>query len=293
MEKFKQNGNCFKYFFGNIIISGIIECRTGLHIGGSSDTIEIGGIDSLVMRNPFNHEPYIPGSSLKGKLRSIVEKIVSFNGQPLFANRDGGDRNHKVWRHECNDYTDAVECPLCRIFGSTGKKTEHNNFPALVLVRDCSLANPEDMEIEGIPVFEAKTENSIDRLTSAAHPRCIERVPAGAEFNFEIVYRVEKHGQKNNKSDTRDNLKFSESKNLKQDMASILNAMNILEYDGLGGNISRGYGQIAFNIQKVTGKKSDGTSLADINIPDIGWIKPADASTQVESFVEKFTSLYK
>lgn len=285
-----QNGNHYKYFHGNIIIAGMINCKTGLHIGGSSDTIEIGGIDSLVVKNPLNHEPYIPGSSLKGKLRSILEKIVSVNGTPLMAQRDGGDRNHKVWRHECDDYINAMNCPLCRIFGSTGKDMQHNNFPAQITVRDGRLANPEEMEDEGIPVFEAKMENSLDRLTSAALPRCVERVPAGAKFTFKIIYRVEKHGKKENETDDHCNIEFTGQDTLEQDMKHILNVMGMLEYDGLGGNISRGYGEISFGLQNIKGLKSNGTTIAEISVPDSTEIYPATALNNINSFVASFTS---
>lgn len=241
-----QNGNAIRFLHGHIIISGIISCRTGIFIGGADDTLQIGGIDKNVVRNPLTGEPYIPGSSLKGKLRSITEKIVKdAQGNPLQAKRPGGDKGKKVWRHECDDYTFANNCKLCRIFGSTGSGTANDNFPGALLVRDGTLSNRDDLMQDGLHVTEIKMENAIDRLTSAAHPRTFERVPAGAEFEFELVYRVETLEPDVNNMNG--NVKV-DSDRVKADITNLLNAMEILERDGLGGNISRGYGSVEFKV---------------------------------------------
>lgn len=245
-----QSGQAVRYLHGHIVISGIIYCRTGIFIGGAEDTLQIGGIDKSVIRNPLTDEPYIPGSSLKGKLRSITEKIVKdTQNNPLRANRHGGDREKKVWRHECDDYSDAKDCQLCRIFGATGfgtsESSANNNYPGALLVRDSTLAT-EDLMQDGFPITETKMENAIDRLTSAAHPRTFERVPAEAEFEFELVYRVETFEP--NSESMNGNVRL-DSNRVKADITNLLNAMEILEKDGLGGNISRGYGSIEFYIQ--------------------------------------------
>ena len=186
-----QNGNSIRFLHGHIIISGLIVCRSGILVGGAEDTLQIGGIDRSVIRNPLTGEPYIPGSSLKGKLRSITEKIVKGpNGSPLRANRRG-DNKDRIWRHECDDFNDGKNCQLCRLFGSIGREAENNNYPGALLVRDSSLSNTDRLLQDGLAITETKMENAIDRLTSAAHPRTFERVPAGAEFAFELVYRIE------------------------------------------------------------------------------------------------------
>lgn len=256
-----QNGNAIRFLHGHIIISGIISCKSGIFIGGADDTIQIGGIDKNVVRNPMTGEPYIPGSSLKGKLRSITEKIVKdANNNPLLAKRPGGDKGDKVWRHECDDYNIAKDCKLCRIFGSTGKGSQ-DNFPGALLVRDGNLSNTEQLMQDDLPVTEIKMENAIDRLTSAAHPRTFERVPAGAEFEFELVYRVETLEPN---SESMNGNVMVDSKRVKADITNLLNAMEILEKDGLGGNISRGYGSVEFTVNTFHGfdtksnKKGDG-----------------------------------
>ena len=247
-----QNGKTVRFLHGHIIISGVISCHSGIFIGGADDTLQIGGIDKSIIRNPLTDEPYIPGSSLKGKLRSITEKIVTdAANNPLRANRHGGDRDKKVWRHECDDFNAAKKCPLCRIFGATGSGTdENNNYPGALLVRDSSLFNPEGLLEDGLHITETKMENAIDRLTSAAHPRTFERVPAGAEFEFEMIYRIET--LEPDATPEKGNLSV-DSARVKEDVTNLLTAMDILEKDGIGGNISRGYGRIEFYVQNFQG----------------------------------------
>ena len=55
------------------VIEGDLELVTGLHIGAGNDEIRIGGIDNPVLKHPYSGQPYIPGSSLKGKVRSLLE----------------------------------------------------------------------------------------------------------------------------------------------------------------------------------------------------------------------------
>lgn len=251
-----QSGNSVRFLHGHIVIAGIIFCNSGIYIGGADDTLQIGGIDKSVIRNPLTDEPYIPGSSLKGKLRSITEKIVTdATNNPLRANRSG-DSNNKVWRHECDDFNDAKECPLCRIFGATAYGSEdNNNYPGALLVRDSMLSNKDALKEDGLPITETKMENAIDRLTSAALPRTFERVPAGAEFEFELIYRVETL-----ESDVEvGNANITvEVARVKEDITNLLVAMDILEKDGLGGNISRGYGRIEFEVEVFQGYNVNG-----------------------------------
>ena len=244
-----QTGNAIRFLHGHIMISGILSCHSGIFIGGAEDTLQIGGVDKSVIRNPLTGEPYIPGSSLKGKLRSTTEKIVTAShNQPLRANRPGGDREQKVWRHECDDFNDAQNCQLCRIFGATGSVATNDNYPGALLVRDCALFNKDDLLQDGLPIIETKMENAIDRLTSAAHPRTFERVPAGAQFAFELIYRIETL-----QPTTKNQNPSIDSQRVNTDITNLLNAMDILEKDGLGGNISRGYGSVEFVVKKFQG----------------------------------------
>lgn len=211
---------------GKAIIEGTILCRSGLHIGGSESALAIGGVDSAVIRDPLTNRPYIPGSSLKGKLRSLLERALSL---PL--NRSGGG----VSRHECNDGA----CPVCRLFGAAvdPQAEKRRNIPSRLIVGDAFLNEDSAAELEEIdgnlPYTEEKTENGLDRLTCAATPRQIERVPAGARFDFRILYTVENNEE------------------AAEDLDHLKALLRLLEDDALGGGGSRGNGRVSISIGKV------------------------------------------
>jgi len=214
---------------GKVIITGKIEAVTGLHIGAASTGLEIGGVDKVVVRNPLDNRPYIPGSSLKGKLRSLLERAGGFAdpAKRVWVKKD------EISMHLCG----KDDCYLCNIFGrNNGRQTTvtrqtfeiKRTQPTRLIVRDGWL---DETSLEGaetdLPYTEVKWEVGIDRITSAANPRQLERVPAGAVFSFEMIYTVY------NAAD-RDNLK------------RVFEAMRWLEDDTLGGQGSRGSGKIAF-----------------------------------------------
>ncbi|HAA82220.1 MAG: CRISPR-associated RAMP protein, Csm3 family [Thermotoga petrophila] len=220
---------------GKYIIKGKIILETGLRIGGQELGVNIGGIDNPVIRNPLTGEPYIPGSSVKGKMRSLMERLLNLDIS-----------GNKVRRHECEER----ECKVCRVFGSTSK--EGNNIPSRLLVRDAFLTEDSKTKLlsmeTDLPYTEWKTENALDRVTCKADPRSFERIPAGAEFEFEIIYTAENENH------------------IKEDLENIATALELLEDDYLGGNGSRGYGKVKFSIEKVIYKsagyyKGEGTPV--------------------------------
>ncbi|MEW6380265.1 MAG: type III-A CRISPR-associated RAMP protein Csm3 [bacterium] len=233
---------------GKIELTGTLKCLTGLHIGAAKENMEIGALDSPVVRDPVTLEPFIPGSSMKGKLRSLLEKAYP----DLLPNRDGGSY---ISRHECNDwekgennnknysrnftYPGAVSCPVCRLFGATGPGEKQRNFPSRLKVRDLKLKNSEKLKNidTGLLYTEWKFENSIDRITSAANPRSLERVPKGAEFTVSIIYDVE------------------DVSSLKDDMDNLKLAIQLLHDDALGGHGSRGYGQVKIDFDTIEAKR--------------------------------------
>ncbi|MBD3375869.1 type III-A CRISPR-associated RAMP protein Csm3 [candidate division KSB1 bacterium] len=257
---------------GNIVIQGTIEAETGLHIGASADTVEIGGIDSPVIKHPKTGAPYIPGSSLKGKMRSFMEKITAANDKNFRFNRNSGSGGNKILQHVCDDlnesYLDsnsessgAIKCPVCRVYGSTGGKTKErrgDNLPARIVVRDCSLVDKEKVMQDNLYLFEAKMENAIDRITAAASPRTFERVPAGAFFKFEIVYKVI--------ADFANDKLDKDEERVKKDIKNIFQVLSLIEKDGLGGSVSRGYGKVVFNVFEFDHFKVDGKT--DTFLPD-------------------------
>jgi CRISPR-associated protein Csm3 len=208
---------------GKIILKGRITCRTGLHIGAADSGLAIGGIDSAVIRDPLTNQPYIPGSSLKGKLRSLLERSLGME-----FNRKGG---RDVMRHECND----PACPVCRLFGASTEGQRGRNLPARLKVRDAFLTSDSESELaeveSGLPYTEWKTENGLDRITAAANPRQLERVPAGAVFAFEMVYDVEAPEE------------------AVQDLNHLASMIDLLEDDALGGGGSRGSGRVKIDLE--------------------------------------------
>ncbi len=229
-------------------VKGEIHCLTGLRIGGASEVIEIGGLDNPIIKHPITKEPYIPGSSLKGKMRSLLE---------LFE--DKVNNSGKV--HSCND----MDCPVCRLFGVSG--SEGSPFgPGRLIVRDARLLsiNGQPSWKEDLTQTEIKYENVINRIKGTAdHPRQMERVPAGAVFGFSMSYRV--FSVQNDKDSEPDN----GAKDLEL-FDTIFKCMRLLEKDTLGGSGSRGYGQIKFAQLKVT--RLDG-SQEDITLDDSLLIK--------------------
>ena len=220
---------------GKIVITGKIETETGLSIGGATVGLDIGGLDNPVIKDAEG-KPYIPGSSLKGKMRSLLEKA---NGLATDDKRIYVVEN-EISIHMCND----PDCVVCNIFGRTtrekpypspgGKKIKidkENVTPTRLIVRDAVLTEDSakklsDMKTD-LEFTEVKWENVIDRITSAANPRQMERVPEGAEFEFGMIYNV-----------------FNELD--KSNLKEVFKAMELVEHDYLGGSGSRGYGKVKY-----------------------------------------------
>ena len=150
--------------FAKILISGKIELVTGMHIGTGGEFAAIGAVDSPVIRDAMTSKPIIPGSTLKGKLRSVLAKKYS----PL-ANSAGDDSED-----------------IKKLFGA-------GNRPSRVIFSDMHLSNMDDLNDKGIYTpTEVKFENTINRLSGVANPRQIERAIRGCEFDMDIVYNAEK-----------------------------------------------------------------------------------------------------
>lgn len=239
---------------GKVIIKGIITTRTGLHIGGSSGGLDIGGVDNSVIKD-HEGKPYIPGSSLKGKMRSLLEKSEGLaTAKELVWQKKPQGNAEGISIHICN----RDNCPVCLIFGRNSglypyrdSQTElqvSNVTPTRLLVRDAYLVEesiPKD-NLE-LPWTEVKYENSIDRITSAANPRQTERVPRGARFKMEMVYTI-----------------YSEED--KAHFPKLLKSMKLLEDDYLGGSGSRGYGQITFDNLKLYWNSHDDYEKGTIDL---------------------------
>ncbi|WP_029214724.1 type III-A CRISPR-associated RAMP protein Csm3 [Kallotenue papyrolyticum] len=207
---------------GRLFLSFNLRAVTGLHIGGSPGTLAIGNVDNPVIRDPLTGQPYIPGSSLRGKMRALMEKWL---GRPQ-NNRIG-----QTTIHVCKQAQDYVSCELCRTFGIPGEY-DHSETSRLI-VRDAFLTPTSRQELANartdLPYTEIKWEAAIDRVTSAATPRQLERVPAGAVFAGTLTFNLY------NDADT--DLRL---------FGRVLEAMQLLEEDYLGGQGARGSGQVRF-----------------------------------------------
>lgn len=219
-------------------ITGKIELLTGLHIGSGNTEMHIGGTDNPVIKNPVTQLPYIPGSSIKGKMRSLLEwelGVVSITvGKPL------GFRHLK---EPGIDVPSAMD--ILKLFGGAPEGNSDSTAaeeigPSRLSFWDCNLeaAWIKEMNDKNLLCTEVKMENSIDRIKGTAeNPRNTERVPAGAVFDFRLSIRVH---------DEEDLL------------ATILKGMKLVELTGLGGSGSRGYGKIRFRDLAL-----DGTSVQE------------------------------
>lgn len=208
-----------------IKINTTIELLTGLHIGGSKEEVEIGGIDCPVIKLAYkDNQPYIPGSSLKGKMRCLLEQTRGVNL--------GKDK-------ETNDLFGFAEA----------------NIPSRLIVRDAMLEAKSLIALKGcdnleMPYTEGKWENVIHRVTGKAeHPRQIERVPAGAKFELELVVNVWNIYDPINKVWNRD-----DEIKLRQ---MLKDGLNLIENDYIGGSGSRGYGQVKFGELSIVELSAD------------------------------------
>lgn len=203
--------------YGKILIEGKLEVVTGLHIGGSSSFAAIGAVDSPVVRNSRDNQPMIPGSSLKGKMRSLLAR----------------QRNQKI-----SGNMDEDEEGILRLFGSA---KNGNVRVGRLIFSDLFLAEQDSLES---PV-EVKFENSINRLTAVANPRQLERVIPGTQFNLKLLYEL-KDTTDREKEKHSEYYQGTEEEWILKDFQSLIDGMKLLELDYLGGSGTRGYGQVRF-----------------------------------------------
>ena len=215
----------------NIVeIKAKLVLQTGLHIGAGDSEMHIGGIDNSVIKHPLTQSPYIPGSSLKGKIRTLLEW------------RSGAVQSAPLTLKDVSKNPEEVK-NILRLFGISGDTKNSEQEVAEIGVSrlafwDCALNEDWEKAIrdDNQLLTEAKSENTIDRITSTAgNPRQTERVPAGAEFDFKLMLR-----------------QFEGDKPELLDL--VLKGLKLLELDSLGGSGSRGYGKVKFTELTVDGE---------------------------------------
>ncbi len=220
-------------------ITGTLELLTGLHVGAGKDEVKIGGVDSPVIKNPLTGEPYIPGSSLKGKMRMLLELAT---GSYQFDGKDAGDvltysyyKAHKNDKERLPDPEAAKN--ILKLFGTSGsdyKEIDEEakelaitrlSFYDLFLTKESREKYNEILEKR----LEEKTEVKINRITGTAYGGALntkERIPAGMEFGFRLI------------------LKIFDCDDEKALLEMVKRGLKLLEFDSLGGSGSRGYGKV-------------------------------------------------
>jgi CRISPR-associated protein Csm3 len=225
---------------GKLLLDGEMICETGLHIGAGKGSLDLGGADNPVVKDAFGR-PYVPGSSLRGKIRSLLEqssgKIAP--GDLVYLSRR---RGQEVRIHQSDEPGDEI----CLLFGRNPGRLERASgdaletttaTPARLTVYDAMLELDsiteqmrENLDDE---LTEVKSENAIDRLTCVANARTLERVPSGAKFKVRLVVDI----------------LCTEDREL---VAKVGEGLRLLEDDSLGGGGSRGSGRVKFTDWKAT-----------------------------------------
>jgi CRISPR-associated protein Csm3 len=204
-------------------VRGTITALTGLKIGGTKETAGVGETDNPIIRHPITRLPYIPGSSLKGKLRSLLELKHSHRTQSTGS--------------PC----DCTECEICALFGSAIRRNREAESklqglgPSRLIFRDAPLNLTSRDELKELPgaFVEVKSEIAMDRKTGGTKTGSLrqqERVPEGTSFDFDLTLRL-----------------FDEdfSRNRAEKYLDLLaEGFEMLEKDYLGGCGTRGYGRV-------------------------------------------------
>jgi CRISPR-associated protein Csm3 len=232
-------------FLGKVVLEAELHCDTGLHIGAGKGSLEIGGADNPVVKDAFGR-PYIPGSSLRGKMRSLLEQALGL-AVPAELVYVSKRRGQEVRIHQ----SDRPDDDICVLFGRNPGRMErvkgepmdaHIATPARLTVYDAPLdlnsITPQMRENLDDELTEVKSENAVDRITSQANPRTLERVPAGARFAVRMVMDVLCDADK-------------------ELIARVAQAMRLLEDDSLGGGGSRGSGRVHFMNVKLLWRGSN------------------------------------
>jgi CRISPR-associated protein Csm3 len=232
-------------FLGKLVIEGEIYCETGLHIGAGKGSLEIGGADNPVVKDAFGL-PYIPGSTLRGRLRSLLEQAsgLAVPAELVYVSKRKGQ---EVRIHQSNRADDDV----CVLFGRNPGRVEKvsgdtldaaNVTPSRLAVYDAPLVvesiTPQMRENLDDELTEVKSENAVDRITSQANPRTLERVPAGARFRIRLIL----------------DMLCEEDKALAGRLAE---GLRLLEDDALGGGGGRGSGRVKFASLKIAWRGKD------------------------------------
>lgn len=215
-----------------IRFTGKIELLSGMRIGGSETLLEIGGVDpgQTCIKHPTTYKPYIPGSSLKGKMRSEMEKKLG--KYKIYKNKEG-----KLIYEPC----DCAECLICRVFGPHAV-VAHDLGPTRLLVRDCQVLEKGD--------FEIKSSTAINRYTNTALGgalRTEERVAAGAIFDLRIDLQIWNVDEVE--------CEYQTKKGEAALVEFVKDCLRLVQQTGIGAGTSKGFGLVKFEPFEIDGNK--------------------------------------
>jgi CRISPR-associated protein Csm3 len=262
---------------GKLVLEGELQCQTGLHIGAGKGALEIGGADNPVVKDAFG-VPYVPGSSLRGRLRSLLEQALGL-ATPAELVYLSKRRGQEVRIHQ----SDRPDDEICVLFGRGAGRMERvggehfdasHATPARLAVYDAPLIpdsiTPQMRESLDDELTEVKSENAIDRITSQSNPRTLERVPAGARFRIRMVLDV----------------LCEEDRPL---VGRVLEGMRLLEDDALGGGGSRGSGRVSFSNVRLTWRNRDfyATGAAEHELAAGSTLGDVQSAVNAEDFAGK------
>jgi CRISPR-associated protein Csm3 len=220
-------------------ITGSIHCLSGLRVGGSDELLQIGGTDLTCIKHPVTLKPYIPGSSIKGKMRSELEQKLGLaeGGEPFSCTKVVTERGRPKRVSKSPDELKPEEYLLAAIFGPH-KNPNHELGPTRIIVRDARLLKGGETEL--------KSENVIDRNTgTATNPRKVERVVAGSEFSLRIGIHV---------WDLDKDVKHEDRTSGDALVEFIKDGLRALQQTGLGSGVSKGSGEVEFSDLKLDGQ---------------------------------------
>ncbi len=236
-----------------IFFTGLIVAQTGLSIGGTDTGLGAGGADRVVIRDPLTNQPYIPGSTLKGRMRSLVERLYGEFGPSPGAQAGGPIKKPATPETK----------QLGALFGLAAD--DSTPVPGRLAVRDAKLRNARWLDGQrdlDLPYTELKTEVTIDRITARTTPHHYERVPAGAIFGLDIVvttYQVD---------GTADELNAL--------LKPLFLGLRLVQDETLGACGSRGYGKVRFHLDAPTTRNAEAYINGEPAMPLDGVEVPAD-----------------
>lgn len=238
-----------------VFLRGTITALTGLRVGGSEQGLDAAGLENLVVRHALLDEPYVPGSSLRGRMRSLLERLQGLAGAPVgdaIAFGPADDPAH----------------PFVQLFGTITK--DGAGIPSRVMVRDALLSVDSRKRLgrlRGVlPMTETKAEAMIDRVTAAASARTLERLPAGAELRFEIALDVRALPEARGDAGSAHAKLIEAQRQARseangwgrdEDLRWLVTGLDLIQDDALGGHGSRGHGRVKIRVDAVTHRTRD------------------------------------